>query len=172
MQNSYAKARVQRYNVDLFQAKMGQKDFPFIRIKEALSNTSVDTSASEEVVREQLKGQSMAFLHGMYSLGINSFNDLVNPYFFGAHKWFDDEIVKPILYNLNEKLSDDKKAAIVDNIYKSYITYMLSGSSLFGNEEGSTMKSKRDYYLTTFPKDYLSIIQENEYEQKAYIVGG
>ena len=162
MQNSYAKARIQRYKVDLFNAKMGQKDFPFIRIKEALNNNTIDTTASEDVVREQLKGQRMAFLHGMYSLGINSFNSLVSPYFFGAKQWFDDRIVKPILYNLNEKLSDDKKEKIVNGIYVSYITYMLSGSSLFGNEEGSTMKQKRDYYLETFPSDYQQIIQDNE----------
>ncbi len=162
LKNSYAKGRIQRYKVDLFQAKMGQRDFPFVRINEALSNTAIDTTASEDEIREQLKGQRMAFLHGMYALGINSFNGLVNPYFFGAQKWFDDEIVKPILYNLNERLSDEKKENIVNSIYTSYITYMLSDSALFGNEEGSSMKSKRDYYLETFPSDYQKVIQENE----------
>ena len=162
MKNSYAKARIQRYKVDLFQAKMGQKNFPFVRITEALSNTAIDTSASEDEIRQQLKGQSMAFLHGMYALGINSFNDLVNPYFVGAQKWFDDEIVKPILYNLSEWIGDEKKEQIVNNIYTSYITYILSGSPLFGNEEGASMKSKRNYYLESFPSDYQKIIQENE----------
>ena len=162
MQNTYAKARIQQYKVDLFQAKMGQKDFPFIRIKEALSNTAIDTAASEDEVREQLKGQRMAFLHGMYALGINSFQNLVAPYFFGANKHFDESIVKPILYNLNERLSDAEKEKIVNNIYTSYITYMLSGSPLFGNEEGSSMKSKKDYYLQTFPDDYIKVIQDNE----------
>ena len=162
MQNSYAKARIQRYKVDLFNAKMGQKDFPFVRIKEAINNNAIDTTASEEVVREQLKGQRMALLHGMYALGINSFNGLVSPYFFGAKQWFDDRIVKPILYNLSEYVARKSGEKIVNGIYISYITYMLSGSSLFGNEEGSTMKQKRDYYLETFPSDYQQIIQENE----------
>ena len=104
----------------------------------------------------------MAFLQGMYALGINSFNSLVNPYFFGANEWFDNDVVKPILYNLNEKLPDSEKEEIVNNIYVSYITYMLSGSSLFGNEDGSSMRSKREYYLESFPSDYQKIIQENE----------
>ena len=162
--NSYAKARIQKYKVDLFQAKMKQDSFPFIPIKEAISNDAIDTAASEEVIREQLKAQPMAFLHGMYALGINSFNDLVAPYFFGANKWFDDKVVKPILYNLNERMvinNEDKVEEIVNNIYKSYITYLLSGSPLFGNENGSTMKEKRDYYLETFPSDYQQIIQDN-----------
>ncbi len=162
MQNSYAKARIQRYKVDLFNAKMGQRDFPFVRIKEAINNNAIDVTTSEEEVREQLKGQRMAFLHGMYSLGINSFNSLVNPYFFGAKQWFDDRIVKPILYNLSEYVARKSGEKIVNGIYISYITYMLSDSSLFGNEEGSTMKQKRDYYLETFPSDYQQIIQENE----------
>lgn len=162
MQNSYAKARIQRYKVDLLQAKMTQPDFPFMRISEALSNDAVDTSASEDTVREQLKGQPMGLLHGMYALGINSFQDLASPYFFGARKWFDDRIVKPILYNLNEKLQDSEKEAIVNNIYKSYITYKLSGTPLFGSEEGETMKHKREAYLESFPDDYIKVIQENE----------
>lgn len=159
--NTYAKARVQMYEVDLFQAKMGQRDFPFLRINEALSNNAINPAASEDEIREQMKAQPMAFLHGMYALGIHSFQDLVAPYFFGARKNFDERIVKPILYNLQESLSKDKKAQVVDNIYKSYITYMLSGSSLFGNEDGTSMRSKRDYYLETFPDDYMKTIQEN-----------
>ena len=50
MQNSYAKSRIQRYKVDLFNAKMGQRDFPFVRIKDAISNDAIDITASEEVI--------------------------------------------------------------------------------------------------------------------------
>ena len=162
MQNSYAKARIQTYKVDLLQAKMTQPDFPFIYIKEALNNNAVDTTASEDTIRQQLASQPMGLLYGMYSLGINSFQSLVAPYFFGTRKWFDDSIVKPILYNMNERLSDSRKEEVVNNIYKSYITYILSGSPLFGNEEGNTIKQKREYYLESFPDDYIKVIQENE----------
>ena len=165
MENTYGKARVQRYNVDLMQGKMGQTDFPFNKVFETLSNDAIDTSAPEDVVREQLKGQRMALLHGMYALGINSFNTLMHPYFFGAQQWFDDKIVKPILYNINEGLSKEKKEEAVERIYKSYITYILSGSPLFGNEEEgdkATLKEKRDYYLFSFPEDFRKALQENE----------
>ena len=163
IKNSYAKARIQRYNVDLLQAEMGQPNFPFIRIKEALSNDAIDVaSKNEDLIREQLKAQPMAFLHGMYALGINSFNPLVSPYFFGARKEFDDKIVKPILNNLSINLSDDAKAGVVNNIYLSYITYTLSGSPLFGNEEGESMKSKREWYLNTFPNTYKTILYNNK----------
>lgn len=162
IQNTYAKARVQQYKVDLFQAKMGQKNFPFYRINEAISNKAINTAASEEVVREQLKNQRMGFLHGMYALGINSFSNLVSPYFFGARKKFDDVVVKPILYNLNERLSGKKKEEIINNIYTSYITFILSGTPLFGTNSTDSMKQKREYYLESFPDDYLKIIHENE----------
>jgi hypothetical protein len=162
IKNTYAKARIQQYKVDLFQAKMGQKNFPFLRIKEAISNKAIDTAASEGVVREQLKAQKMGFLHGMYALGINSFSNLVAPYFFGARKKFDDVVVKPILYNLKERLPDTKKEEIINNIYTSYITFILSGTPLFGTNSTDSMKQKRDYYLESFPDDYIKIIQENE----------
>lgn len=162
MKNSFAKARVQQYNVDLFQAKMGQPDFPFVRINDALSNDNVDTSSPEESLREQLNSKSMGLLQGMYHLGVHSFNDLVSPYFFGAEKWFDDKILKPILYNINYNVADSSKEDIVDKLYKSYITYTLSSSPLFGNEESASMKEKRDYYLNQFPLDYLKVIRENK----------
>lgn len=166
LKHSYAKARVQRYNVDLLQAKMSQPDFPFFRIREALSNNTIDTTASEDVVREQLKGQKMGLLYGMYSLGIQSFHNLVSPYFFGEQEWFDNNVVKPILYNLGERLTDEQKENVVENIYKSYITYFLSSSPLFGDEEvdgkKTTLKEKREFYLKSFPTEYQKILQENE----------
>ena len=164
--NSYAKARIQRYKVDLMQAKMSQPNFPFKKIRETISNDAIDVTASEDVVREQLKGQRMAFLHGMYALGINSFSSLVAPYFFGAQEWFDDKVTKPILYNLRENMSDDEKADIVNRLYNAYIIYNLSGTALFGNETEASMKAKREYYLESFPDDFRKTLQENEEVRK------
>lgn len=162
IKNSYAKARIQQYKVDLLQAKMGQRNFPFMKIQEALSNTAIDITKGPDAVREDLKNQKMGLLHAFYALGINSFDKLIKPYFFGADKNFDDKIVKPILYNLNERMADDKKAEVVNNIYTSYITFILSGSPKLGNSSDRSMKAKRDYYLKQFPSDYLKTIQDNK----------
>ena len=168
MGNSYAKARVQRYKVDLLQGKMAQKTvFPIEKINETLSNDAVTVSAGENKVREQLKAQKMGLLHGMYALGINSFDSLMEPYFFGARKSFDDMVVKPLLYNQPDTKSDDDLYELVDNIYTSYIIYTLSGSPLFGNEtnnDGSvkTMKQKREEYLNDFPEEFRRLLSEND----------
>lgn len=168
MANTYAKTRIQRYKVDLFQAKQAQNDFPFLRINAALSNDAIDISASKIEVREQLKKQPMALLHGMYALGINSFNTLMGDYFFGAQQWFDDKITSPILNNLNEYTSDKDKAEHVNNIYKAYITYKLSESELFGDEHDAqgnvieTMAQKRAWYLTEYPKEFIKALQEHK----------
>jgi hypothetical protein len=166
MQNTFAKARVQQYMVELFNAKMGQPEFPFYPIREAINNTAIDVSKGEDAVREALKAQPMAFLHAMYALGINSINDLASPYFFMLTKDFDDSIVKPILYN---QKSDRKEylEELVNKIYLQYITYVLSSSPLFGDEKNAdgstaTMKEKRDYYLTSFADDFAEILQKDE----------
>ena len=166
MQNTFAKARVQQYMVELFNAKMGQPEFPFYPIREAINNTAIDVSKGEDAVREALKAQPMAFLHAMYALGINSINDLASPYFFMLTKDFDDSIVKPILYN---QKSDRKEylEELVNKIYLQYITYVLSSSPLFGDEKNAdgstaTMKDKRDYYLTSFADDFAEILQKDE----------
>lgn len=168
MGNSYAKARVQRYKVDLLQGKMGQEtSFPLEKIQETLRNDAVTVSAGENTVRDQLKAQKMGLLHGMYALGINSFDTLMKDYFFGARKSFDDMVVKPLLYNQPDTKSDDSLYELVDNIYTSYIIYTLSGSTLFGNETNSdgsikTMKQKREEYLNDFPGEFRRILSENK----------
>ena len=165
MQNSFAKARVQQYMVDFFNAKMGQTNFPFKRIQGVLDNTTVDVSKGENAVREALKKQPMALLHGFYGLGINSINYLGGKQFFMLKKEFDDAIVKPLLYNQHEHVYQADLEDLVDKIYLQYITYVLSSSPLFGDETNAdgtvtTMKEKRDYYLTSFARDFTTTMQK------------
>ena len=165
MQNSFAKARVQQYMVELFNAQMQQQGFPFYPIKEVINNNTIKVSEGEDAVREKLKAQPMAFLHAMYGLGINSLNDLASPYFFMLKKEFDDAIIKPILYNQSNS-NKEHLENLVDDLYFEYITYALSVSPLFGEEDNengkhTSMKSKRDYYLNSFADDFAKILQEN-----------
>ena len=165
MQNSFAKARVQQYMVERFNAEMNQRGFPFYPIKEVINNNTVKVSEGEDAVREKLKAQPMAFLHAMYGLGINSLNDLASPYFFMLKKEFDDAIIKPILYNQSDS-NKEHLENLVDDLYLEYITYALSVSPLFGEEDNengkhTSMKSKRDYYLNSFADDFAKILQEN-----------
>jgi hypothetical protein len=165
MQNTFAKARVQQYMVERFNAEMNQRGFPFYPIKEVINNNTIKVSEGEDAVREKLKAQPMAFLHAMYGLGINSLNDLASPYFFMLKKEFDDAIVKPILYNQNVT-NKEHLENLVDDLYLEYITYALSVSPLFGEEQNAdgtqvSMKSKRDYYLNSFADDFAKTLQEN-----------
>ena len=166
MQNSFAKARIQQYMVERFNAEMNQRGFPFYPIKEVINNTTVKVSDGEDAVREKLKAQPMAFLHAMYGLGINSLNDLASPYFFMLRKEFDDAIVKPILYNQSSTRKEYLEE-LVNDLYLEYITYALSVSPLFGEEDNASgehvsMKSKRDYYLNSFADDFAKTLQEND----------
>ena len=162
MKNSYAGCRVQRYKVDVLQAMMGQKSFAFEPIKETLSNDAIDMTGSEDEIREQLNNQKMGLLHGMYALGINSFDSLTKDFFFGSQKWFDDMIVKPILYNLPINTFDNTLISIVNSIYKAYVIYRLSDSKLFGDDDKYTMEEKRKYYTEKFPEDFKKMISTNE----------
>jgi hypothetical protein len=166
MQNSFAKARVQQYMVELFNAQMKQPDFPFYPINEVINNTTVDVSKGEDEVRRKLKEQPMAFLHAMYGLGINSINYLAGPYFFMLRKSFDDAIIKPILYNQSNQRQEYLED-LVNDLYVDYITYALSQSPLFGDEQNADgseypMKSKREYYLNSFADDFAKTLQENQ----------
>ena len=141
---------------------MNQKNFPFKYNKEIINNKDIDITDGENAVREDLSRKKMAFLQAMHSLGINSLGNLASPYFFMLTKHFDENIVKPLLYNMagnNDNILED----IVNHIYVDYITYVLSGCSLFGdeqNEDGTviTMKDKRTYYLNSFAEDFVKTL--------------
>lgn len=162
MKSSYAGCRVQRYKVDVLQAMMGQNSFAFEPIEETLSNDAINITGSEDEIRKQLYNQKMGLLHGMYALGINSFGTLTKNFFFGSQKWFDDKIIKPILYNLPVDTSDNTLIDIVNSVYKAYVVYRLSDSKLFGNDDQYTMEEKRKYYTEKFPEDFKKLIASNK----------
>ena len=166
MGNTFAKARIQRYKVDVLRGIMQMPGFPFQYVAETLSNTAVDPFADEDTVRRQLKDQPMGFLHGMYALGINSLTANASKFFFMLSPEFDETVVKPILYNVNYKKKDETLANVIDDLYEGYITYVLSGTELFGKEtldDGTvvTMEEKQLWYLQEFPNEYLRTLDAN-----------
>lgn len=85
---------------------------------------------------------------------------------------FDDAVIKPVLENTPENMIDDKKAEIIDSLFKDYITFVLSGQALFGDEnDKSDFKSKRDYYLNKFPDIYKDMIADPENKEIADAIG-
>ena len=158
---TFAKARLYKYKVDLFNGNQYSYDFPFEPIEEAISNTKVDVKASEDVIRQQIQAQRMSMLQGFYSLGVQSFDTLLSPFFFMLEESFDNAVTKRILNQLPKNMSDDTKESILDALYKDFITYSLSGFALFGDEKDeANMKSKREYYLDEFPKKFNRILAE------------
>jgi hypothetical protein len=159
---SFAKARIYKYKVDAFNAEQRTENFPFEPIEEAVSNNKIDLSESEDEIREKINSERMAMLTAFYSLGVQSFDYLMSPYFFMLDKKFDTLVTSRILENLPRSMSDAKKEEILESLYSSYITYALSDTNLFGNEtDEATFRSKRGYYLNQFPKDYIQILSEN-----------
>ena len=159
---TFAKARLYKYKVDLYNGRQNSYDFPFYPIKEAISNTKIDLSKSEDEIRQQLQAEEMSMLQGFYSLGVQSFDSLLSPFFFMLDKEFDDKVVKKVLNNLPDDMSDDAKEKVLNALYNDFITFSLSEFALFGDEnDDSTMKSKRDYYLNEFPLEFSRILHNN-----------
>lgn len=160
---SFAKARIQQYKVELFNKKQLKDDFSFLPITEAINNTDIDLSKDIKNIRQQIQDKRMSMLTGFYNLGIKSLNKLASPYFFMLDEKFDKNIIQPILYNLPKRMSDDKRAEIIEAVYNDYITYVLSGYGLFGDElTASSMKKKREYYLNDYPQHFLNILNSNK----------
>ena len=158
---TFAKARVYKHRIDKFNGNMNSKDFPFFPIQEALNNHSVDPKAGEDVLRERINSSRMSMLQGFYSLGIQSFDTLLSPFFDILDKKFDDLVTLPILINMDYNMPVTSQEELLTALYDDYITFALSAMPMLGNEDSATMKEKREYYTKQFPKDYVKILAEN-----------
>ena len=161
MPETFAKARAYKHMVDKYNGRQNSREFPFYPIKEAISNTKVNLGGSEEDVRESIISEKMSMLQGFYSLGVQSFDRLLSPYFSLLDEKFDDLVTSPLLVNMPYRMSPTQQEELLTAMYDEYVTFALSGMPLFGDEENTTMKEKRDYYLNQFPKEYPFILAEN-----------
>ena len=161
MKETFAKARIQKYRVDLFNGEQHSYGFPFYPINAAVSNTKIDISKDTDSIREQLSDKKMAMLDGFYSMGIQPLNQLLKPYFFMLDNSFEDSIAHTVFQNMPQDLFDDSMSDIVNKMYMDYITYRLSDSDLFGDEKDSSMGSKMKWYLTKFPAEYIKVLNNN-----------
>ena len=161
MKETFAKARIQKYRVDLFNGEQHSYGFPFYPIKAAVSNTKIDISKDTDSIREQLSDKKMAMLDGFYSMGIQPLNHLLKPYFFMLGDSFEKNIATTVFKNMPYDMFDESMSDIVNKMYMDYITYRLSDSDLFGDEKDSSMGSKMKWYLTKFPTEYIKVLNNN-----------
>lgn len=121
---------------------------------------------SKDDLREILLGSSNPQLAAFRLLGIESAQVILNDIHFGISENF---------INIAVDFADELPGCSItkelgNDLFKAYVTYVLSKTKTFGNDENRTMESKRNYYTKVFAsnfekwrKQHKDIVKSNKF---------
>lgn len=151
---SIARMKNQTHKVDSYIRKSRKDDFPFVGIEGIMGNNFISPEMSIDEMRSRLNGATMPILQAFYSLGID-FGQKINSKYFAQLNPYVNELVEELFRNSPYDRLDDK---LLEKFYSELVTFGLSKTSTFGNDENNTFDQKRDYYLYDFPRDFINTI--------------
>ncbi|MCI6614995.1 MAG: sister chromatid cohesion protein PDS5 [Mollicutes bacterium] len=86
-------------------------------------------------------------LQAFYTLGVDNGVKAFKHYFLSQ-----SDAAQIVSKELRDSIDGDYNTEpLLQNLYKSLITWQLSKTKLFGDDEKMTYEQKRDYYLYKFP---------------------
>lgn len=151
---SIARMKNQTHKVDSYIRKSRKDDFPFVGIEGIMRNNFISPEMSIDEMRTRLNGATMPMLQAFYSLGIDFGQKLDSKYFAQLNPYVN-ELVEELFRNSPFDRLDD---SLLEKFYSELVTFGLSKTSTFGNDENNTFDQKRDYYLYDFPRDFINTI--------------
>lgn len=151
---SIARMKNQTHKVDSYIRKSRKDNFPFVGIEGIMRNNFISPEMSIDEMRSRLNGATMPMLQAFYSLGIDFGQKLDSKYFAQLNPYVN-ELVEELFRNSPFDRLDD---SLLEKFYSELVTFGLSKTSTFGNDENNTFDQKRDYYLYDFPRDFINTI--------------
>lgn len=151
---SIAGMKNQTHRVDSYIRESKKEEFPFVGIESIIRNNFITPKMSIETIRQKLNSADMPMLQAFYSLGIDFGQSLDSRYFAQLNPYIN-ELVEELFRNSQYDNISDR---MLEKFYSELVTFGLSKTSIFGNDENNTFDQKRDYYLYDFPKEFINII--------------
>lgn len=154
IERSIARMKNQTHRVDRFIRASRKDEFPFTGVEGIMRNNFIDPSMSIDEMRDKLNGATMPMLQAFYSLGID-FGQKADSKYFAQLNPYINELVEELYRNSPHDRVDDR---VLEKFYSELVTFGLSKTTTFGNDENNTFDQKRDYYLYDFPKNFVNTI--------------
>lgn len=154
IERSIARMKNQTHKVDSYIRRSKTDKFPFVGIEDVMRNNFINPNMSIDDMREKLNGAAMPMLQAFYSLGIDFGQKLDEKYFAQLNPYIN-ELVEELFRNSPYDRLDDR---VLEKFYSELVTFALSKTNIFGNDENNTFDEKRDYYLYDFPRDFMNTI--------------
>ena len=135
--------------------------------KKKTEKKEIEPADFKEVLRQQSKKYAlydtlmespMPITQAFYTLGIEKVREEVAPQLVAGRK--EIQALTDRLYDYMDKMfirSQENRMQIASQMYKDWVTYRLSDTSLFGSDDSMTYDQKRQYYLYAYPAKFLQL---------------
>lgn len=154
-----AKLQSQTVNVLHRNARLGY--YNIVGFDEVINNDYITPEMSKEEMREKLKTSKMPILQAFYSLGIDFANKATAPFFIQTTD-YTNKLVEELFNNSPTGIIEGKAAVKqLNTFYNDLIVFGLTKTKLFGDSETGTYEQKRNYYLNSFPNEFVKVIAAN-----------
>lgn len=154
-----AKLQSQTVNVLHRNARLGY--YNIVGFDEVINNDYITPDMSKEEMREKLKTSKMPMLQAFYSLGIDFANKATAPFFIQTTD-YTNKLVEELFNNSPTGIIEGKAAVKqLNTFYNDLIVFGLTKTKLFGDSETGTYEQKRNYYLNSFPNEFVRVIAAN-----------
>lgn len=154
-----AGANAQQISVEKWQEKTKEKEFPFVGADKIVRNELSEKNGQirPDLSKEELfnilssNENQVQRLQAFYTLGIDNAVRAFKHYFLSQ-----SDAAQQVSSELRASIDGDYNTEpLLQNLYKSLITWQLSKTKLFGDDEKMTYEQKRDYYLYKFPDQFI-----------------
>lgn len=158
---SIAGAKLQSQAVTVLHRNARLGYYKIAGFDEVISNNYITPDMSKEEMREKLKSAKMPMLQAFYSLGIDFANRATAPFFIQTTDYVNG-LVEELFNNTPTGIIEGKGAVRqLNNFYNDLIIFGLTKTELFGDSKTGTYEQKRNYYLNSYPKEFIKVIANN-----------
>lgn len=155
---SISGAKIQSQTVKVLHRNADLGYFKIVGFDEVINNDFVTPEMGKEEIRAKLKRAKMPMLQAFYSLGIDFANKATAPFFIQTTDYCN-KLVEELFNNYPTGIIDNER--ILNAFYNDLIVFGLTKTKLFGDDANSSYEQKRNYYLNSYPKEFLKVISSN-----------
>ena len=154
---SIAGAKIQTQKVNVYERKSKSSSFHLTGMQDIMRNNFVTLDMSKDTMRAKFLSSKMPMLQAFYSLGIELGTKAIAPHFVQSTPYVDN-LVNEVFKNSSKGVINEE---ILDIFYDDLVTFGLTKTRLFGNDGTSTFDEKRDYYLYSYPEQFIKVLADN-----------
>ena len=154
-------ALAQRYAYKALIVKSKQTGYPLVGLQDILETPDNVDPDDAQSIREAIEKCPNLLWKAFQLCGKDFAYDLIKDYVNILHR--NSLRILDYIMGTQYSLSPYNTKVLIRNYIKSFTSYVLSGTQLFGDEEnGLTYQEKMYYYRAKFPREFVEMVKNNK----------